>query len=127
MHRTRTPSTAGRRVATLATAVTLLAGAAAVAAPTASAVGSSACHYNVTRETSTVTVNGVNFRTGPGTGYASKGLLYKGDTYVAYCGVRKGTAAHPQAWLYTKLSHRSKSGLASGTWGWVRDGFAVSR
>ncbi|MDI1453036.1 hypothetical protein NHG22_04285 [Streptomyces sp. ATE26] len=70
MPRTRTPSTAGRRLATLLTAVTLLAGA-AVAAPAASAVGSSACHYNVTRETSRVTVDGVNFRTGLGTGYAS--------------------------------------------------------
>lgn len=121
------PSNVRRRLATLTTAATVLVGAAAIAAPNASAVGSSACRYNITRDTSTLTANGVNFRTGPGTGYAAKGLLYKGDKFVAHCGVLKGTVAHRQAWIYAKLSHRSKSGLAAGTWGWVRDGFAVSR
>ncbi|WP_331731917.1 hypothetical protein OG613_49210 (plasmid) [Streptomyces sp. NBC_00015] len=120
------PSNVRRRLATLTTAAAVLVGAAAIAAPNASAVGSSACRYNVTRDTSTVTANGVNFRTGPGTGYAAKGLLYKGDTFVVHCGVLKGTVAHRQAWLYSKLLHRSKSRLPAGTWGWVRDGFAVS-
>lgn len=121
------PSTARQRLATLTTAVTLLVGAAAMAAPSASAVGSSACRYHITPATSTVTASGVNFRTGPGTGYAAKGLLYKGDTFVASCGVLKGPVEHRQAWIYAKLLHRSKSGLAAGTWGWVRDGFAVSK
>jgi len=121
------PSTARQRLATLTTAVTLLVGVAAVAAPNASAVGSSACRYHITRQTSTITTNGVNIRTGPGTGYASKGLLYKGDTFVATCGVLKGPKNHPKAWMYSKLLHRSKSGLPAGTWGWIRDGFAVSR
>lgn len=122
------PSTVRTRLATLTTAVTLLVGAAAMAAPNASAVGSSACRYNITRATSTVTASAVNFRTGPGTGYAAKGMLYKGDKFIASCGVLKGTAAKGyDAWMYAKLSHRSKSGLAAGTWGWVRDGFAVSK
>ncbi|MFI6278066.1 hypothetical protein [Streptomyces sp. NPDC050988] len=121
------PSTVSQRLAILTTTVTLLVGAAAMAAPNASAVGSSACRYHITRATSTVTASGVNFRTGPGTGYAAKGLLYKGDTFIASCGVLKGTVEHRQAWMYAKLSHRSKSGLAAGTWGWVRDGFAVSK
>lgn len=120
------PSTVSRRLATLTTTVTLLVGAAAMAAPNASAVGSSACRYHITRETSTVTASGVNFRTGPGTGYAAKGLLYKGDKFIASCGVLKNRGEHRDAWMYAKLSHRSKSGLAAGTWGWVRDGFAVS-
>lgn len=111
----------------LTAAIAALFGGALAMAPTASAVGSSACRYHVTPDTSTVIVNGVNFRTGPGTGYASKGLLYKGDTFIASCGVLKGSVKHRQAWVYATLPHRSKSGLSAGTRGWVRDGFAVSK
>ncbi|WP_107382758.1 SH3 domain-containing protein [Streptomyces agglomeratus] len=56
--------------------------------------------------------NGVNYRTGPGTGYSSKGFLYSGDDLRVYCG--KGD------WYYTKLIYRSKSGLPAGTYGWIR-------
>ncbi|WP_274036300.1 SH3 domain-containing protein [Streptomyces sp. MMBL 11-1] len=56
--------------------------------------------------------NGINYRTGPSTSYVSKGFLYDGDDLRVYCG--KGN------WYYTKLIHRSKSGMKKGTYGWVR-------
>ncbi|MFE7440102.1 hypothetical protein ACFU7X_06535 [Streptomyces chartreusis] len=50
--------------------------------------------------------------TGPGTNYATKGQLYNGDRLRVYCGKSN--------WFYTKLTARSKSGMAKGTAGWVR-------
>ncbi|MFF8932356.1 hypothetical protein ACF1AO_34395 [Streptomyces longwoodensis] len=82
------------------------------AAPPASAATSASCTYNIADHDARVDGNGVNYRTGPSTSYVSKGFLYDGDSLRVYCG--KGT------WYYTKLTHRSMSGLPSGTYGWIR-------
>ncbi|WP_331752878.1 hypothetical protein OG440_38700 (plasmid) [Streptomyces sp. NBC_00637] len=111
-----------RRLATLTAAAALLGGGAVIAAPSASAVGSSACRYNITPDIHKLLIDGLNFRTGPGTNYLAKGLLYKGDKYVPRCGVR----VNNKAWIYVKLTQRSKSGLRAGTWGWVRAGHTIS-
>lgn len=55
--------------------------------------------------------NGVNFRTGPGTGYASKGLLYKNDW-----GKKVATKG---SWIKLQLGKKSRSGLAKNSTGWV--------
>lgn len=57
--------------------------------------------------------NGWNYRTGPGTTYASKGYLYRGDKLTVLCS--RGN------WDYSQLAQRSKSGIPKGTRGWVRD------
>lgn len=96
-----------------------LAGAAALTlmqAPTASAVGSSACTVNTTDRDAYVSANAVNYRSGPGTSYSSKGLLYRGDQLRTLC----TTVKSGSSWYYTKLRQRSKSGLPAGTYGWVR-------
>ncbi|HEY8983356.1 MAG TPA: SH3 domain-containing protein [Streptomyces sp.] len=101
-----------RHVAALSVSAALLAGGAIALAPAASAAGSPRCTYNLTDFTGTVGYNGVNYRTGPGTGYTAKGRLYDGDRLHIYCG--KGN------WYYSSLAKRSKGGLAKGTAGWVR-------
>ncbi|MGW0337096.1 hypothetical protein ACWD0J_35610 [Streptomyces sp. NPDC003011] len=111
-----------RRLATLTAAAALLGGGAVVAAPSASAVGSSACRFHITPDRHKVLIDGLNFRTGPGTNYLAKGLLYKGDKYRPKCGVR----INNKAWSYVKLTQRSRSGLKAGTWGWVRAGNTIS-
>jgi len=55
--------------------------------------------------------SGVNFRTGPGTGYASKGLLYKNDW-----GKKIATKG---GWIKLQLGKKSRSGLAKNSTGWV--------
>lgn len=101
-----------RRAAAVALSASLLAGGAAALAPTASAASSSSCSYNIGDHDAIVDGNGINYRTGPGTSYSSKGFLYDGDDLRVYCG--KGN------WYYTKLIHRSKSGMKTGTYGWIR-------
>ncbi|MEU0027410.1 SH3 domain-containing protein [Streptomyces sp. NPDC006335] len=86
-------------------------------APTASAVGSSACTVNTPDGDDVVTVNGANFRTGPGTSYSVKGSLYKGDRLRDYC-TRAGSDGY--LWFYAKLTQKSAGGLPSGTYGWIR-------
>ncbi|EGX58459.1 MULTISPECIES: SH3 domain-containing protein [Streptomyces] len=107
-----------RRLATVTLSASLLAGTAAALAPTASAATSSTCTYNIADHNAQVDGAGVNYRTGPSTSYRSKGFLYTGDDLRVYCG--KGN------WYYTKLTHRSKSGLASGTYGWIRSDMLLS-
>lgn len=58
-----------------------------------------------------VNTNGVNFRTGPGTNYASKGLLYYPDG-----GTKLASTLN---WVKIRLMYRSKTGLPVGTTGWV--------
>lgn len=82
------------------------------AAQPAVAASSATCTHDYPDYEGRVDGAGVNFRTGPSVSYASKGFLYTGDTLRIYCG--KGF------WYYTKLTHRSKSGLAAGTHGWIR-------
>lgn len=59
--------------------------------------------------------NGVNFRTGPGTGYVSRGLLYRNDW-----GKKIATKG---SWIKLQLGARSRSGLARNTTGWVAKQF----
>ncbi|WP_327359693.1 SH3 domain-containing protein [Streptomyces sp. NBC_01304] len=95
-----------KRLATVALSVSLLAGGAAAVAPTASAA-SSKCEFT---NYGAANGNGINFRTGPSTGYVSKGLLYK-DKLHLYCS--------KNGWYKAQLPQRSKSGLKKGTWGWI--------
>ncbi|MEO3976784.1 SH3 domain-containing protein [Streptomyces sp. CAU 1734] len=96
-----------KRIAAVALSVSLLTGGALVLAPSASA-DSNCSTYDQGAEAK----NGINFRTGPSTSYASKGLLYKADRLALYC--KSGS------WYKAKLVKRSKSGLKAGTTGWVR-------
>ncbi|GGY16303.1 hypothetical protein GCM10010358_80050 [Streptomyces minutiscleroticus] len=95
-----------------ATTVTL------VQAPTASAATTwpSACTISADFNVS-VTASSANLRTGPGTSYTSKGMLYRGDDARSVCMVPKSGGT---IWLYIKLTTRSQSGLAKGTLGWIR-------
>ncbi|CAM5703572.1 hypothetical protein SALBM311S_00634 [Streptomyces alboniger] len=104
--------TAFRRTAAMTLSTALLAGGAIALAPTASAASSPKCTYNVTDFTGVVDGDGVNYRTGPSTGYTAKGRLYDGDRLRIYCGKSN--------WYYSKLTKRSKGGLAKGTTGWIR-------
>ncbi|WP_329020718.1 SH3 domain-containing protein [Streptomyces sp. NBC_01601] len=104
-------SRAGIAVATIAmgAAASLAAAPAALAAP-ASAPTQSLAALN-TCPTWTVTGNGVNFRTGAGTNYRAIGQLYRGDS---------GTKlARSGSWIKIRLDHRSRTGLRTGTTGWV--------
>ncbi|MCZ1011958.1 SH3 domain-containing protein [Streptomyces lydicus] len=56
--------------------------------------------------------NAWNYRSGPSTGYTSRGHLYRGDKLKVFCS--KGN------WYYSQLTARSKSGIPKGTKGWVR-------
>jgi uncharacterized protein YraI len=105
-----------RRIATFALSVSLLTGAAVALAPSASAVGSSACTVNTPDGDGTVNTNGANYRSGPGTSYSSKGLVYRGDRVRSYC--VKSTDG--KLWYYTKLLKKSQGGLPAGTYGWLR-------
>ncbi|MGW6144413.1 SH3 domain-containing protein [Streptomyces sp. NPDC055140] len=109
-----------RRIATRAAAlpaVMALAAAAVLtvsAAPAAQAVGeNSKCTVNWSNFGATVGKNGWNLRTGPATGYASLGYLYRGDKLTVLCS--RGN------WDYSQLTQRSKSGIRKDTRGWVRD------
>ncbi|MFJ2627709.1 SH3 domain-containing protein [Streptomyces sp. NPDC087532] len=107
-----------RRITTRAVAPAILAMAAAATltvttAPAAHAVGENKlCTVNWSNAASKVKNNGWNLRTGPSTGYTSRGYLYNGDRLNILCS--RGS------WDYTELSARSKSGLPKGTRGWVR-------
>ncbi|MEU4098046.1 SH3 domain-containing protein [Streptomyces sp. NPDC026673] len=100
-----------RAVTLAATAVPLLGGS-FVLAPTASAVGSSACTANVTDQDVWPYTDGLRLRTGPGTGYSIKGLLYESDRLTARC--RKGTS-----WYDISTDTKTRTGIAKGTYGWV--------
>ncbi|MEU6683641.1 SH3 domain-containing protein [Streptomyces sp. NPDC046832] len=89
-------------------ALSLTAGAVAVGAPAATAA-EMPCKPNVYYYV--YKGSGVNFRTGAGTGYASKGLLHKDDW-----GKKIATKG---SWIKLKLGQKSRSGLAKGTTGWV--------
>ncbi|GAB2883445.1 hypothetical protein GCM10027074_60070 [Streptomyces deserti] len=102
--RTRMPA---RLSASVALALSLTAGVAVTAAPTASAA-EAPC---VPRVYYTINTNATNFRTGPGTGYASKGLLYRGDW-----GKKIATKG---SWIKLRLGQKSRTGLPKNSTGWV--------
>jgi uncharacterized protein YraI len=64
-----------------------------------------------------IIANAFNYRTGPGTRYASKGFLYRGDKIKLRCA--RGD------WYYGTLTARSKSGLKAGTSGWLHEKFVA--
>lgn len=100
-----------KRTATaLAAAATLLAGGVALA-PTASAVGSSACTANVTDQDIWPYTDGVRFRSGPGTSFSAMGLLYESDQLTVRC--RKGS------WYYVSTDTKTRTGIARNTYGWI--------
>lgn len=78
-------------------------------APSAAAVGSSACTKNLPN-TKVAVADTVNFRTGPGKSYTSKGLVGKASNkFYAYC--ERGN------WTYGKVlkgAHKGKKGWISG-------------
>lgn len=103
-----------RSVAPAALALAAAATLTVTTAPAAHAVGEhSKCTTNWSNFGATVAKNGWNYRTGPGTTYASKGYLYRGDKLTVLCS--RGN------WDYSQLAQRSKSGIPKGTRGWVRD------
>ncbi|MGW0875325.1 SH3 domain-containing protein [Streptomyces sp. NPDC002740] len=103
-----------RSAAPAALALAAAAALTVTTAPAAHALGeTSKCTVNWSNFGATVSKNGWNYRTGPGTTYASRGHLYRGDKLTVLCS--RGN------WDYSQLTHRSKSGIAKGTKGWVRD------
>ncbi|MFF9074577.1 SH3 domain-containing protein [Streptomyces sp. NPDC014872] len=101
----RTPA---RLAASAALALSVTAGLAVTTAPAASAA-EMPCKPRVYYEL--YTNSAVNFRTGPSTGYASKGLLYKHDW-----GKKVGSKS---GWIKLQLGQKSRTGLAKGSTGWV--------
>ncbi|MFM9462689.1 SH3 domain-containing protein [Streptomyces scabiei] len=107
-------SLALRSAAPAALALAAAAALTVTAAPAAHAVGeNSKCTVNWPNYSAAVSKNGWNYRTGPGTAYASRGYLYRGDKLTVLCS--RGN------WDYSQLAQRSKSGIPKGTKGWVRD------
>ncbi|MEU9267311.1 SH3 domain-containing protein [Streptomyces sp. NPDC048251] len=103
-----------RLAATAMLALSVTAGLTVTTAPAAHAVGEhSKCTVNWSNYRATVAKNGWNYRTGPGTTYASRGYLYRSDRLTVLCS--RGN------WDYSQLTQRSKSGIPKGTKGWVRD------
>lgn len=101
-------------------AIALLAavGTTLATASTASAVDSSACNSGRYDYRSVITGSSVNLRSGPGTGYSSKGLLSKGTNTFFYCYKTYGS---DWAWSYVKVT----SGTHTGTKGWVRADYNI--
>ncbi|MFF8932355.1 SH3 domain-containing protein [Streptomyces longwoodensis] len=102
---------AGVALAFVAAASTTL-----VAAPSASAVDSSACDRPWYGLNGHITGNGVNLRNGPGTKYASKGQLSRGTTFYFYCFKTYGY----ETWDYLKVT----SGANKGVKGWVNSRYS---
>ncbi|MFE7779339.1 SH3 domain-containing protein [Streptomyces sp. NPDC057445] len=108
-----------RRIATRSLLPAALAMAAAAAltvttAPAAYAVGENRqCTVNWSNFDASVAKNAWNLRSGPSTGYRSLGYLYRGDKAKVLCS--KGS------WNYSQLTRRSRSGIPSGTKGWIRN------
>ncbi|MCX5050987.1 SH3 domain-containing protein [Streptomyces sp. NBC_00474] len=102
---------AARIAAGMASAAVLIGGAAATA-PAASAA-EMPCVPRVNYE---INANGVNFRTHPGTGYKSLGLLYKGDW-----GKKIDTKG---SWIKLRLGKKSRTGLPKNSTGWVSKRYA---
>ncbi|WP_330351719.1 SH3 domain-containing protein [Streptomyces sp. NBC_00582] len=101
------------RLATAAALTTAFIAAGAVAAaPASAAAENNVRDYNTT----IVGSSGVNYRTGPGTGYTSKGLVATGDKITVTATSNAGGACY---WYKAKLRAKSRNGLPKGTVGWV--------
>ncbi|MEU9790581.1 SH3 domain-containing protein [Streptomyces sparsogenes] len=106
------------RASAIALTASLLLGGSMALAPTASAVGSSACRFNSPDVNFKVRTSGATFRTGPGKRYHVIGTLYRGDSFRYYCRTG-GLKDFRKSWSYGKLLKRSRSGIPAGTKGWV--------
>ncbi|MDX3227368.1 SH3 domain-containing protein [Streptomyces sp. ME19-01-6] len=103
---------------TLTLAVSLLLGGSMVLAPTASAVGSSACRFDSPNVNFKVRTSGATFRTGPGKRYHVIGTLYRGDSFRYYCRTG-GLPDFKKSWSYGKITKRTRAGIPAATKGWV--------
>ncbi|MEU0807212.1 SH3 domain-containing protein [Streptomyces sp. NPDC005970] len=99
------------------TASLLLGGLMAVA-PTASAVGASACRFDSPDVNFKVRTSGATFRAGPGKRYRVIGTLYRGDSFRYFCRTG-GVHDFKKSWSYGKITKRTSSGIPAGTKGWV--------
>lgn len=63
-----------------------------------------------------VMVDGLNFRSGPDTSYAARGMLYWGDEVEIITAQNFG----PGQWDKVRLLKSSAGGLPAGTVGWVK-------
>ncbi|WP_326581767.1 SH3 domain-containing protein (plasmid) [Actinacidiphila glaucinigra] len=100
-----------KRTAAAFTATAALLGGGIALAPTASAVGSSACTANVTDQDVWPYSDGLRLRSGPSTTYSAKGLLYGSDRLTVRC--RKGS------WYYISTDTKTRTGIARNTYGWI--------
>ncbi|MEU2608633.1 SH3 domain-containing protein [Streptomyces albus] len=74
------------------------------------------------RGTTTVMVNGLRVRTGPGTGHPAFGMIYQGQEVTILDTADVGG----QTWDYVRVANRAADGGLSGrTRGWVSDEFVV--
>lgn len=99
-----------RRATTLSAAGALLLGGAVTMAPSASAVGKSACKASAAGLGNYVDTTS-KFRSGPGTKYTAKGLLTKNTKVTPYCSRSKSST-----WSYVKVNsgaHKGKKGWSS--------------
>ncbi|MGW4518427.1 SH3 domain-containing protein [Streptomyces sp. NPDC004393] len=106
------PQRAKRALAAAIVGLAVAAGGLATASTAQAAGEDSRCTRDWPNFTATVGKAGWNLRTGPSTGYVSRGLLYRGDKLTVLCS--RG------AWDYSRLTQRSRSGIPNGTRGWVR-------
>lgn len=63
-----------------------------------------------------VMVDGLNFRTGPNTSYAARGMLYPEDEVEIITARNPG----PEQWDKVRLLRPSAGGLPAGAVGWVK-------
>ncbi|MEU5895797.1 MULTISPECIES: hypothetical protein [Streptomyces] len=101
----------GKSLATLTAATAVALGASLITAPTASAVGGSACTKNVKNHNMMVINVGATAYSGPGTSYSKrKRLEWFDNVYVRCYTVKRGTQ-----WYYGDLPRTSKRGWVNAT------------
>jgi uncharacterized protein YraI len=105
-------NTLTRRAVTGAATLALLTGGAIAMAPTASAVGSSACQ-SYHKENEMISGGNVKYRTGPSTSYTAKGILTNYTDIYVYCLAR--------GYAYVK----PLEGSWKGTTGWVSSDYVT--
>jgi uncharacterized protein YraI len=110
---------AGRVAASAAITLLVAAGATLATVSPAAAVGTSACTKYRYDWNAKINTASVNFRSGPGTSYSSKGLLAKGTKHLMRC----FSSSKPAGWSWSYI--KVTSGPHAGVWGWVRADFST--
>ncbi|WP_327357709.1 SH3 domain-containing protein [Streptomyces sp. NBC_01304] len=113
MTSTRPTARRTRRLGIAAATMAMGAAATLMAAPSASAVGSSACNAGGAIGNWKTIKSNVNLRNGPGTGYYSKGQLAKGTVINMKCTWLSKDGK--KYWYYGKV----RTGYHKGAWGWI--------